>query len=94
MFSVAVINWQAFEFEPIRIVINLSTEFIDNCPCVMVVLFCAVAYTLLTRPNQVETAVQSLYFWLSVWVYRVIFTLSFSFLLSVSLAVIVLSLYF
>ena len=25
------------------------------------------AYTLLTRPNQVETAVQSLHFWLSVW---------------------------
>ena len=32
----------------------------------LVVLFCA-AYTLLTRPNQVETAVQSLHFRLSVW---------------------------
>ena len=32
----------------------------------LLVLFCA-AYTLLTRPNQVETAVQSFHFWLLVW---------------------------
>ena len=55
---VAVFNWQAFEFEPIRIAITTSMR--------LVALFC-IAYTLLKRPNQVETAVQSLHFWLSVW---------------------------
>ena len=69
VFRVAVIDWQAFEFEPIRIVITTSTKFTDNCPCAgcsILGLFC-VAYTLLTRPNQVERAAQSLHFWLSVW---------------------------
>ena len=55
----------------------------------LVVLFCA-AYTLLTRPIQVETAAQSSHFWLSVWALSCCCHVKFfSFLCSVSLAVIV-----
>ena len=43
-----------------------SSNYSKTTVFTLVVLFC-VAYTLLTRPNQVETAVQSLHFWLSVW---------------------------
>ena len=90
-FSVVVIKWRVFGFEAIAEVITTSTyrQLSSGAGCPRFSSVFCMAYTLLTRPNQVETAVQSLHFWLLVWALPCRVSLNFSFLRSVSLAVVV-----
>ena len=88
-FRVAMFDWQAFEFDPIRIVIT-STELHRQLTCLrLVVLFCVGIHSAdETQPGRNSCPEFSI-FDFQFGLYHVVVTLSFLFLRSVSLAFIV-----
>ena len=92
-FRVAVFDWQAFEFEPIWIVITTSTKLHDHRQLTVLAagysILCSIHSADETQPGR-NSCPEFAIFGFQVGLYHVVDTLSFSFLRSVSLAVIVL----
>ena len=90
-FRVAVFDWQAFEFEPILIVITTSTELhIDNSRSVVACcsILCSIHSADETQSGR-NSCPELAIFGFQFGLHHVVVTLSFSFLRSVSFAVIV-----
>ena len=89
-FHVAVFNWQAFEFEPIRITITTSSELYRQLTVIAAgcSILCSIHSADKTQPGR-NSCPEFEIFGFQFGLYRVFVPLSFSFLRSVSLAVIV-----